>query len=430
MTSPIISLKNVSKRYSRTEAGQRGLRRKDILRDLTGIRRKKRPVLGPHEFWALDDVSLDIRHGEAVGVIGRNGAGKSTLMKMIGGVLTPDFGTASLETRVSKLISLSAEFQPNLTGRENVFLVGAVRGLPYGVIAQQLDDIVTFAELENFIDAPFHTYSQGMRLRLAFSVAVHAPSPVMLIDEVLAVGDVNFQQKCLRRLTELKNKSTYVIVSHSMGYISQFCERTLVVSDGAIVFDGPTRDALAFAEKMNEVDDTSAIKVGSAGEMRLGRVHNKEAISRVETNWLNNEGTPIKTVSLGAPLHFEVKVTLERALLEMFNVHVQIGGMEANSLVSFSNRSSGVTIQPPVGEETRIIATLAGVSLAVGRHGCAISIFDGAELIYRSDLPPLIVDGRGHKIWGEVQFKPNWQVNAVKASRPQSEAPTDFESSI
>lgn len=389
---------------------------------MVGLRRKERPELRDDEFWALDNVSLDIRHGEAIGLIGPNGAGKSTLLKLIAGVIAPDHGHAETRARVSKLMSLSAEFQPNLTGRENIFLVGAVRGMSRKAIRHSMDDIIAFADLGKFIDAPFHTYSQGMRLRLGFAVAVHAEAPIMLIDEVLAVGDIHFRQKCLRKLMELKRRATYILASHSNSYISQFCERTLVFKDGAIAFDGPTRDAIAFAERDVALDAPTV--VGSAGEARLGRMHNERAISEVEVCWLDNDAMPTTNVTLGGLLRFAANFRLERTPTDILNMHVQIGGQETQTLLSFSNRSSGLRIHAVAGDLVRAVARIDNLDLKPGRHGCAISIFDGVELLYRSDLPPIMVEGRGAGIWGEVQIRPHWDVEVV-SSLPEPSMPID-----
>lgn len=408
MTTPIIRLDNVSKRFSKNQIGKRRIVREQVLRDLFGLQLKQQPALREGEFWGLNQVSLNIAAGESIGLIGPNGAGKSTLIKMIAGMLTPDIGTCDVSVPISKLISLSAEFQQDLSGRENVFLVGAVRGMGFNVIRRKFDEIVAFAELEEFIDAPFHTYSQGMRLRLAFAVAVHSHSPVMLIDEVLAVGDIKFRQKCLRRLTEMKRETTYVMASHSYGYISQFCERSLVVESGHIIFDGPTRGAIAFAEDRSVVDN-DASTVGTAQEMRIGQLQIDEAIGDVSAGWVNNRGEPIKNVDLGVPLHFRTSFTLKRPIADILNIHIQVSGLESQTLLSFSNRSSGKVITADPGRPVSFTADLGGVSLQPGRHGCAISIFDGVELIYRANLPALVVDGKGHRIWGEVQIKPNWR---------------------
>lgn len=417
MSDHIIRLDQVSKRFARSLGGQRKIHREGMLRDLFGVRRKRRPQLREGEFWGLDNVSLEVKPGEAIGLIGPNGAGKSTLLKMIAGTIVPDYGYAERFAPISKLMSLSAEFQANLTGRENIFLVGAVRGLSRRALKTMIDEIIDFAELGEFIDAPFYTYSQGMRLRLGFAVAVHADAPIMLIDEVLAVGDIRFRQKCLRKLTELQRQATYFLASHSNGYISQFCERTLVMEEGAVLFDGNTSEAIAFAER--DVSVESPTSVGSAGELRLGRMINEEAVGEVDAWWLGRENEPVHTLALGSSLRFRVCFRVRRTPQDILNVHVQIGGRDTSTLMSFSNRSSRVEIKALAGDLVQLTARIDGVDLAAGKHGCAISIFDGVELLYRSDLPTLTVEGRGRKIWGEVQLRPDWELEVVSEDEAQ-----------
>ncbi len=191
----------------------------------------------------LDDLSLTIKKGEAVGLIGHNGCGKSTLLKLMTRILYPEKGTIDVKGRVSSLIELGAGFHPDMSGRENIYTNAAIFGLTKSEIDARLDDIIEFSELEEFIDNPVRTYSSGMYMRLAFSVAINVNADVLLIDEILAVGDANFQAKCFAKLQEIKGKgTTIVIVSHSLGQIEAFCDRTIWINGGKIVADGTPRD--------------------------------------------------------------------------------------------------------------------------------------------------------------------------------------------
>ena len=191
----------------------------------------------------LNDLSLTIKKGEAVGLIGHNGCGKSTLLKLMTRILYPEKGTIDVKGRVSSLIELGAGFHPDMSGRENIYTNAAIFGLTKSEIDARLDDIIEFSELEEFIDNPVRTYSSGMYMRLAFSVAINVNADVLLIDEILAVGDANFQAKCFAKLQEIKGKgTTIVIVSHSLGQIEAFCDRTIWINEGKIVADGEPRD--------------------------------------------------------------------------------------------------------------------------------------------------------------------------------------------
>jgi lipopolysaccharide transport system ATP-binding protein len=198
-------------------------------------------------FWALRDASFEIPRGQAVGIIGRNGAGKSTMLKLLSRITTPTTGWAELRGRVGSLIEVGTGFHPELTGRENVFLNGAILGMRRHEVERRFDEIVDFAGIERFIDTPVKRYSSGMYMRLAFAVAAHLDAEILVIDEVLAVGDLEFQRKCLGKMGEVAGAGrTVLFVSHSLHAISTLTTRTMVLDRGRIAFDGTTSDGLAF----------------------------------------------------------------------------------------------------------------------------------------------------------------------------------------
>jgi lipopolysaccharide transport system ATP-binding protein len=194
-------------------------------------------MLRTGEFWALRDVSFELRRGECLGLIGSNGAGKTTLLKMLNGLIKPDRGRIELRGRVGALIALGAGFNPILTGRENIYVNGSVLGLTKSEIQEKIDDIIEFAELREFIDAPVQGYSSGMHVRLGFAIASALDPDVLLLDEVLAVGDISFTIKCLNRMRALAPRAAVIFVSHNMQFISSFCTRVMVMEKGRTVFD-------------------------------------------------------------------------------------------------------------------------------------------------------------------------------------------------
>ena len=197
-------------------------------------------------FKALNNVSLSIGKGESVGLIGLNGSGKSTLLKLISGVMQPDAGSVRISGLVAGLIEVGAGFHPDLTGRENVYLNGAILGMSEAEIERKFPDILAFSEIEKFIDTEVKFYSSGMFLRLAFSVAIYSEPDIFLVDEVLAVGDEPFQRKCLKRIHELKAEGqTLVVVSHDLPKIHEFCDRGIMLEHGNLVFDGPIDQAVS-----------------------------------------------------------------------------------------------------------------------------------------------------------------------------------------
>jgi len=212
----------------------------------TDRRRDEAEDSGAKEFWALRDVSFDVKQGEVVGVIGRNGAGKSTLLKIMSRITEPTSGEAFINGRLSSLLEVGTGFHPELTGRENVFMNGAILGMKRTEILAKFDEIVEFAELSQFIDTPVKRYSSGMYVRLAFAVAAHLETEIMLIDEVLAVGDVAFQRKCLGKMKDVAGAGrTVLFVSHSMLAIRNLCSRAILVDHGGLVMDSDTDKVIA-----------------------------------------------------------------------------------------------------------------------------------------------------------------------------------------
>ncbi|MDQ3324207.1 MAG: ABC transporter ATP-binding protein [Actinomycetota bacterium] len=209
-------------------------------------------------FLAVDDASFTIDQGEAVGLMGLNGSGKSTLLKLISGVLRPDRGTVLTRGRIAGLIEVSAGFHPQLSGRENIYLNGAILGMDEDEVDQKFDQIVDFADLERFLDTPVGRYSSGMFARLGFAVAASVDSDIFIIDEVLAVGDPPFKKKCLQRISQVRDEGrTIVFVSHNTTQVKRLCERALVLEGGRLGFDGPVADAVHYL-KYDEDDDEDA----------------------------------------------------------------------------------------------------------------------------------------------------------------------------
>lgn len=236
LVSVAIEFQHVSKNFSLQGTHSRSF--KEIVIDVF-----RRPERAHETFRVLNDVSFQLEQGDTIGFIGANGAGKSTALKLMAGIIAPDAGHVSVHGTLGALLELGAGFHPDLTGRENVYLNGSILGLSRKQIARRLDDIVAFAELERFIDMPVKHYSSGMYVRLGFAVAVNISPEILLIDEVLAVGDQVFQQKCLRKIGDLKKEGvTIVLVSHGLGNITTLCERAIWIKEGQIQVDGPAAE--------------------------------------------------------------------------------------------------------------------------------------------------------------------------------------------
>jgi lipopolysaccharide transport system ATP-binding protein len=249
LSSIAIRAEGLSKRYKLGTSANYKTLRESLSGILGGVARIVRSIGSKdseqNSFWALRDVSFDIRHGDVVGVIGRNGAGKSTLLKILSRITWPTEGRASIHGRVGSLLEVGTGFHPELTGRENIYLNGAIMGMRKVEIASKFDEIVAFSEVEKFIDTPVKHYSSGMYVRLAFAIAAHLEPEILIIDEVLAVGDLAFQQKCLGKMSEVsRGGRTILFVSHNMAVVEKLCQRTIVLDHGQIEYQGETADAI------------------------------------------------------------------------------------------------------------------------------------------------------------------------------------------
>ena len=275
----------------------------------------KATVLAGHrtryeEFWALRGVDLEVPHGSTFGIIGGNGSGKSTLLKVLAGILRPDEGTATVDGRLSALLELGAGFHPELTGRENVYLNGAILGFTSREIRRRFDDIVGFAELDRFIDEPVRNYSSGMYVRLGFSVAIHVEPEILLVDEVLAVGDHTFQKRCLDRFAQLKTEGrTIILVSHDLDMVGWLCEQTAWIQQGTLQAVGPSPEVIErFLDGAG--DSPTPADPSSSAPRRFGGLGPDDLVRAVDL--VDANGHPMDRVGSGRPVRFRVRVDADR----------------------------------------------------------------------------------------------------------------------
>lgn len=279
--------------------------------------------------WALRDVSFDVQRGEVLGIIGRNGAGKSTLLKLLTRVTAPTLGTIRMKGRVASLLEVGTGFHPELTGRENTFLNGAILGMTRAEVRRKFDDIVAFAEIEKFIDTPVKRYSSGMYVRLAFAVAAHLEPEILLVDEVLAVGDQAFQSKCLGKMSDVAREGrTVLFVSHNMGSIRQLCSSVLWLAGGTTERRGAAGDVVA-AYLQTGVSQAAVITIEPARH----RVVSPFQIETLEI--MGADGTPSLILPYGAPVRFRFGFRSSEALNRVaLGIEIHVGGCCLTSLVS------------------------------------------------------------------------------------------------
>jgi lipopolysaccharide transport system ATP-binding protein len=266
------------------------------------------------QFWALREVSFSVARGQMLGVIGKNGSGKSTLLRIIGGVGRPDEGTVETNGRIGALLELGTGFHPDLTGRENVFLQGVISGLTRREVRQRFDEIVAFAEIEDFIDNPVRTYSSGMRMRLAFAVAVHTDPDILLIDEVLAVGDLAFRRKCLDRIDGFRREGrTIVLVSHDTSQVKKLCDEALWLHAGKVVAHGkPEKVIRSYVAEANSETQQQTKTARLHDDSTNGGIQyekNRMGLKELEiigVRLLSADGTTITTLERGEPLSIEI----------------------------------------------------------------------------------------------------------------------------
>jgi lipopolysaccharide transport system ATP-binding protein len=390
--------------------------RHDSLRDLvpalvsrfTG-RRTEKPLKN-EEFWAVRDVSFEVGPGEALGIIGPNGAGKSTVLKLLTKILRPSRGTATVDGRVGALIEVAAGFHPDLTGRENVYLQGAIMGMSRAEIGRKFDAIVDFAGVEDFIDTPVKRYSSGMNARLGFAIAAHLDPDVLLIDEVLSVGDVGFQAKCVERMRELLARGIpLVFVSHNLTAIVDLCSRAILIDKGEVKFDG--RPAETVSEFRRYRPDTTAKTAA-----------HDEPIHLTQARLLQADGNVAPLFVTGRPMTIEIGYQTDRPVdrpLFAVDVHNADGIHCAGINTRMDNRDLGT-----IDGRGHVELVIPRLMLLPGSYTVSVGILDSRNLrpfdLQLRAYPFSVVSER--RDFGIVYLEHEWRVATDQSmSRPSAE---------
>lgn len=356
---------------------------KDSLRDLLCFSPREEinsnnRQLRSGEFWANKDVSFELRRGECLGLIGHNGAGKTTLLKMLNGLIKPDAGKIEMRGRVGALIALGAGFNPILSGRENIYINGSVLGFSKKEIDEQIADIIEFAQIDDFIDAPVQSYSSGMQVRLGFAIASSLEPDILILDEVLAVGDIGFTVKCLNRIRELASDCAVIFVSHNMQYISTFCTRVLVMADGRVLMDaGNPSDGINcyFAQMKLEGTET-----GSGG----GKLENFD----IRINGCRSEPNP--EIQQGEEVAIDVSFSTDSSCGPV-SLRIVVSDEAGAPIISFP--LIGVNKDPIVFNkcDNRVNIPLGCLNLNTGNYSFTFGIFNSEtkiNLLRKSGVAP------------------------------------------
>jgi len=345
-----LQVKRVSKKYRiRREVNGRA----SAVRKLLSMRKRY------EEFWALKDISFEVHMAEALGIIGHNGAGKSTILKLLSRITTPSSGEIMINGRLSALIEVGSGFHPELTGRENVYLNGSILGMMRREISDKLDSIVDFAELRQFIDTPVKRYSSGMYVRLGFSIAAHLDPDILLLDEVLAVGDAAFQRKCIERITDLKkNGTTIVFISHDLKAVQQLCDRVILLKNGRIEADGDPNETI-------DLYRNSSTQLSSQSTDGFAQEPSREAVV-TSLNFYDENGNECLSFETGKPMKAALNYRVDKPLRDVV-FEVQFYSQEGRLRSFFTSETLGGTIDVEPGQGS-IVFDCASVGLWPGMY--------------------------------------------------------------
>ena len=361
----VLEVENVSKKFCRALKRSLMYGAVDLMKDFAGMQ-VDRLQLREKEFFALDDVNFSLDQGETLGIVGRNGSGKSTLLRLIAGIFPPDSGRITVRGRVGALIALGAGFHPHLTGRENIFLNGSIMGMSQPEIQRKLDAIIEFAELNEFIDAPVSTYSSGMTVRLGFAIASHSEPSLILVDEVLAVGDLAFALKCYRKVEEYRsNGGSTLLVSHSNQLIRNFCKKAIWLQQGKLVLSGGVHDVCDAYESAV----LRQVKLDERG-IRLD-YDPKVRVLKVET--LDENDQPTDEFSVAKPMKIRVYFECDRKVTTPL-VCITIENHEAQLVSSNYSNLDGVNLEDFAPGRHAVTFTIDKLALKRGKYWGWVSI--------------------------------------------------------
>ncbi len=416
MTQPIIVAENLTKKYARSQHKHKRYALRDLFAEIRG-RRPEDAELRPDEFYAVDDLSFSVAPGEAVALIGRNGCGKSTTLRMVAGLIKPDRGRVAVRGRIQALIALGAGFNDRLTGRDNIFNNAAVLGLGRRQTDAIVGEVIDFAELDEFLDSPVGTYSSGMKARLGFSVAVHLKPDILVVDEVLSVGDLAFANKCQLKMQQMRQRGmTLLLVSHATAMIRRICDRAIWLDRGKPRMAGNTEAVVdAYVEHMSDEKPKRKGPVHSRFEVQN---HETSQVDRIDA-WIAGEpgqGVVNPLGSFSIQFAFDLLKPVQNLMIG-FVIYTGDGGRVCMQTTRGDDRLKGAICG-------RVSATFDCVNLPMppGHYHVIMIVANGGANLFRDKVGELRVRGEPDKGLGYLQMPGAWRFELVEDHKPAAEA--------
>jgi lipopolysaccharide transport system ATP-binding protein len=407
----VISVEHVSKKYCRSLRKSMYYGAVDIGKNILGTSSRSER-LRKDEFWALNDISFEVKRGEALGIIGPNGSGKTTLLKLLNGIFWPDKGRITVKGRVGALIELGAGFHPLLTGRENIYINAAILGMTKTEVDEKFDEIIEFADIGNFIDTPVKFYSSGMFVRLGFAVAVHCEPDILLVDEVLAVGDKDFQMKCYQKMHQItKNGTTIILVSHNEYTIRERTKNCLYLRHGTVKFSGPGEEAVRLYMKEVLESTTKNVAVDTITREVEPRLRKKAEI--ISLKFFDGNWNEMSFIESGQELNivFECQI-IEKMSDPIFGVNFYAdGGFMYCANSNYENVALG---DLPLGK-VKIRIKIPCLHLPNNNYRCSAVIAEesAANLVDWQNMNYKLVVGRAKNARGSIKLPTEWEVEKI-----------------
>jgi lipopolysaccharide transport system ATP-binding protein len=406
----VIKVDNVSKKFCRSLKRSMAYGTIDIARNMFGIPYDN-GILRKSEFWSLQNVSFDLKKGESLGIIGQNGSGKSTILRLINGIYPPDKGQISVRGKIGALIAVGAGFQPHMTGRENIYLNGTILGMSQKEIKEKFDDIVAFADLGDFMDAPVATYSSGMTIRLGFSIAIHSEPEILLADEILAVGDLGFALKCYRKIAEYKEKGgSIILVSHGMQLIRNTCNKVLWLDKGEVIGYGETQSICDDYEKFILQKD-SASQEQEDGV--LGTIINTDPdVTVPSVEFLNENNQSQESFKVGEKLKIRIHYSTKRKVKDPIFT-LSIANPENIQVISNYTNFDNFPIESIEGEGY-LDFIIDKLQLKPSEYKVTLTLTENNNIAnnleWHDKAHKFLVDANGHVSYGLFNPFPKWEL--------------------